>query len=102
MNRKLLLPYLSALLLSCLMCGATLAFAEDDVTRSTDAVTSILFDYNADEFATYVIHDDGSVDITFASNTPDALYSEILDKLLHNPDIKNVLAGKGGPACSLF
>lgn len=100
--RRKISPYLISFLMACCLVGGGMVMAGDDVTRSTDAITSILFDYNADDFATYVIHDDGTVDITFASNTPDALYSEILNKLQNNPDIKGILAGKGGPACSLF
>jgi hypothetical protein len=76
--------------------------ATDRETKSTDAVTAILFDHEAEEFATYRISDKGYVDIGFARNTPDLIYSVILNKLLHHPDIPEVLAGKGGPTCSRF
>jgi len=76
--------------------------AADPETKSTDAVTAILFEYEADQFATYRISDKGYVDIVFARNTPDLIYSVILNKLLHHPDIPGVLAGKGGPTCTLF
>lgn len=67
------------------------------------AVANILFEYDgAGEFATYRIDGRGFVEITFASNMPDALYSEILNRLQHDPAIRGVLAGRGGPACSLF
>jgi hypothetical protein len=42
------------------------------------------------------------VDATFTSNTPEPLYSEVVEKLRANPDIKGVLAGRGGPTCSRF
>ena len=76
--------------------------AADKESKSTDAVTAILFDHEAEEFATYKISSKGYVDITFASNTPDLIYSVILNKLLHHPDIPEVLSGKGGPACARF
>lgn len=76
--------------------------AEDPASAASTAVSGILFDYEADEFASYVINDKGYVNITFARNTPDALYSEILNKLQTHPGIKSVLAGRGGPACSRF
>jgi len=78
------------------------ALAADAETKATDAVTAILFENQADEFATYRINDKGEVDIVFARNTPDLTYSMILNKLKHHPDIPSVLAGKGGPKCSLF
>lgn len=83
-----------------LISGAVMA--ADPESKSTDAVTAILFDHEAEEFATYKISHKGNVDITFASNTPDLIYSVILNKLLHHPDIPEVLAGKGGPACARF
>jgi len=57
---------------------------------------------DADEFSSYSIEDDGFLDITFARNTPDVLYSEILNKLQKHPDIKGVLAGKSGTSCSVL
>ena len=81
---------------------AELAVAQDAESKTSSAVTNILFEYDADEFASYVIRENGWLDITFASNTPDALYSEILNKLQNNPNIKGVLSGKTGPTCSRF
>lgn len=78
------------------------ALAQDPESKSTDAVTAILFEHEADQFATYKISDKGHVDIVFARNTPDLIYAVILNKLLHHPDIPVVLAGKGGPTCTLF
>jgi len=88
-------------LLGGLMGGGP-AVAEDAVSKASAAVSGVLFDYDGDEFASYAIRDSGFVDITFASNTPDALYGEILNKLQMHPDIKGVLSGKGGPVCSRF
>lgn len=65
-------------------------------------MSRILFDYDADEFASYSEDEDGVVNITFARNSPDKLYSAILNKLQNDPDIKGVLAGKGGPVCETF
>jgi hypothetical protein len=100
--RKTFSFYLFSLFLITGLGKAGLVMAEDATSKASHAVTTILFDYDADEFTTYSIDEDGVVDITFAKNTPDALYSKILNALQNDPDIKGVLAGKGGPVCSQF
>ena len=92
------------------LLAAVLMFSVLSVTAVADkldnadaAVANILFDYEGSEqFATYIIKEDGFVDITFARNMPDKLYSEILAKLNNHPDINGVLAGKGGPVCTIW
>lgn len=75
----------------------------DELGRADAAVATILFEFDgSEEFATYRANDDGSVDLIFARNTPDALYEKILTRLQTHPDISSVLASKGGPACRLF
>jgi len=78
------------------------AFANDAESRATDALTSIIFDNDAESFTTYRISNKGFVDIIFAINTPDLTYSLLLNKLQRHPDIKGVLAGRGGPSCNSF
>lgn len=80
------------------------AWAEEDAqSRADRAVANLLFEYEgAEEFASYLIRPDGFVDISFASNMPDALYSELLARLQKHPDINGVIAGKGGYACQRF
>jgi len=78
------------------------AIAADTESKATDAVSSILFEHQAGEIATYRISETGFVNIVFPRNTPDLAYSVILNELLHHPDIKGVLAGKGGPVCNLY
>jgi len=90
------------LLVPLLIAGPWAAHAEDAMSKTSSAATGILFDYDASDFASYSIRDDGHLEITFARNTPDALYSEILNKLQNHPDIKGVLAGKDGPSCGRF
>ena len=48
------------------------------------------------------LNEDGSVDLIFASNTPDDLYENIITKLQNHPHITSVLASQGGPACKAF
>lgn len=86
----------------CLMLVLSPAGADDPLSAANAAVSNILFEYDADDFATFAINDRGFVDISFAQNTPDPLYSEILGKLRSHPDIKGVLPGKGGPVCARF
>jgi hypothetical protein len=88
--------------MTCSVADTSPVLAEDAPSKTSAAVTNILFEYDADEFASYSIRDSGFLDITFARNTPDALYSEMLNKLQKHPDIKGVLAGRGGPTCSRF
>jgi hypothetical protein len=77
--------------------------ASDAQFQADSAVADILFEYDgAETFATYAVAEDGFVDITFASNIPDELYSEILSRLQEHRAITGVLAGTSGPACSLF
>jgi hypothetical protein len=80
-----------------------LAFAEGAQDKADLAVANILFDYDTPaEFASYRVNDTGFVEIVFASNMPDSVYAELLDKLNKHPDIADVLAGRGGPICSLW
>jgi len=84
------------------LAGTGIALAKDIPSKANSAVTDIVFEYDANDFSTYAVRESGFVDVTFARNTPDALYGEILTKLKNHPDIKGVLAGKGGPGCSGF
>jgi hypothetical protein len=75
----------------------------DVLGKADAAVSDILFGYDgSEEYATYRANEDGSVDLVFARNTPDDLYEKILTELQKHPDIRSVLASKGGPACKLF
>ena len=89
-------------LLACFLGISSLSHA-DEATQADAAVANILFEYDgSEEYATYKANDDGSVDLIFASNTPDKLYEDILNQLQNHPHISSVLAGKGGPVCRLF
>jgi len=66
------------------------------------AVADILFENEADEFASYSVDEDGGAEVTFANNTPDDIYNKIVRALKSHKDIEDVLPGRGGPACSLF
>lgn len=77
--------------------------AEDAMLQADEAVADLLFDYDFDSsYATYSVSDSGFVSISFASNMPDELYSEVLNALKSNPRIKGVLAGKSLPPCSAW
>lgn len=86
------------------ICIAAISVADESpMDKADSAVANILFDYEySEEYTSYVVKEDGFVDVTFASNTPDELYSEILNKLNNHPDIDGVLAGKTGAYCSRF
>jgi len=83
--------------------GANASLLADELDKADAAVANTLFEYDgSEEYATYKANDDGSVDLIFAVNTPDALYEDILTKLQNHPHIRSVLASKGGPACKAF
>ena len=58
-------------------------------------------DFDA-SFATYTVSNSGFVSISFASDMPDELYSEVLNELKTHPGIKGVLAGKSFPPCNAW
>jgi hypothetical protein len=90
-------------LLFVFLCVTSLLLHADEQSQADAAVANILFEYDgSEEFATYKVNDDGSVDLIFASNTPDNIYEELLTKLQNHPHISSVLASKGGPVCKLF
>ena len=77
--------------------------ANSALDRADAAVADVLFGYeDSFEYATYSVKESGHVSITFANNIPDQLYGEILTELKNHEDISSVLAGKNGPACSIF
>lgn len=91
------------IIISLILCLSVISVVADELDKADSAVANILFDYDgSQEFASYAINEDGFVDITFASNTPDKLYGEILTKMQNHPDIDGVLSGKGGPICKLW
>ena len=95
--------FYSAFLAGLLFINTANLSIADALEKADAAVANILFEYDgSNEFASYRISEDGFVDIVFARNTPDKLYSEILNRLQNHPDIRDVLAGKGGPVCRLF
>ncbi len=101
MNR-ILAFFTLALLLAFTLPFSTPATAQDAESKANAAVSAILFEEDADEFTSFRIDGKGFLNVTFASNTPDEVYSRILNKLQNHPDIRGVLAGKGGPACRRF
>lgn len=86
------------------ICLTNLSMADDSpLDKADEAVANILFDYEySEEYTSYAVKEDGFVDVTFAQNIPDKLYSEILSKLNNHPDINGVLAGKTGAYCARF
>lgn len=86
-----------------LLLGSTPVFASASEAKAGEAVANVLFDFDgSNEFVSYVVRPDGFVDVVFARNTPEPLYAEVVAKLRAHPDIKGVLAGRGGPTCSRF
>jgi len=91
------------LLFFALLLNLSLPLHADELGKADSAVANLLFEYDgSEEYATYKANEDGSVDLIFASNTPDDLYEDIITKLQNHPDITSVLASKGGPACKAF
>lgn len=100
---KQIIRFITALALLSALSAVPAWAGEDAQSKADRAVANLLFEYDgAEEFASYLIRPDGLADISFASNMPDALYSELLAKLQKHPDINGVIAGKGGRACRRF
>ncbi|OOC49729.1 hypothetical protein [Thioalkalivibrio versutus] len=97
----LVLILVLALPLTLSGCATTHA-TTPEARASEDALSHILFDYDADAFTAYNMRRNGRVDITFARDVPDGLYSEMMDELRAHPDIRGVRSARTGPACGLF
>ena len=82
--------------------NVTSVYADGITEKAEAAVADILFENELDEYTTYSIEEDGSVDITFPNNTPNKIYGKIVRELKSHKNIVSVLPGRGGPACSLF
>ena len=90
-------------LVLALLLGGSSALASESDAKAGEAVANIIFDYDgSNEFVSYHVRPDGFVDAVFARNTPEPLYTEVVEKLRAHPDIRGVLAGRGGPTCSRF
>ena len=84
-------------------CLVAPSYAEDFMLQADEAVADILFDRDFDaSFATYTVSNSGFVSISFASDMPDELYSEVLNELKTHQGIKGVLAGKSLPPCNAW
>ncbi len=63
----------SRVILVCIaLVASAVVHADGELDKASAALTGILFEFSAEEFTSYSIKEDGWVDITFASNTPDA------------------------------
>lgn len=100
--RQALFRRMCAFLVSQLVLIAPPAIAQDAESRANEAVSEPLFEEDAEAFTSFRVNERGFVDISFASDTPDAVYVRIVQKLESHPDVDGVLAGKGGPACRRF
>ncbi|WP_017940341.1 MULTISPECIES: hypothetical protein [unclassified Thioalkalivibrio] len=98
----LALLFLISLPLAVSGCASTSQPNTPEALASEDALAQILFDYEADAFTAYNMRRNGTVDITFARDVPDGLYSQMVDDLRAHPDIRNVRSARTGPACGLF
>ena len=103
MKRHLSPSLLSLVLFLVLtMNGCATHTTTPEALASEDALAHILFDHDADAFTAYSIRRNGVIDITFARDVPDGLYSEMMGDLRDHPDIRGVRSARTGPACGLF
>ncbi len=59
-------------------------------------LSSLLFEQNLDNHASYNVHKDGSVIIHFDRNVSSESYTDIVQKLRAAPEISSVYAEQGG------
>ena len=75
----------------------TLTQEEIEIQNRADAaVSSLLFEQELDQVASYNARKDGFVVIKFAKSVPSLTYTQIVDKLRASPDIRGVRAEQGG------
>ncbi len=97
------MKHISLFLTLALFVGGASALADESETKAGEAVANVLFDFDgSNEFVSYVVRPGGFVDAVLARNTPEPLYNELVERLRAHPDVKDMLAGRGGPACSRF
>ena len=97
------MKFVSLFLTLALLIGGAPVFANESEAKASEAIANVLFDFDgSNEFVSYIVRPDGFVDAVFARNTPEPLYTDVVAKLRAHPDIKGVLAGRGGPTCSRF
>jgi len=79
-------------------------YAENAQDKADLAVANILFDYSQGEeqFASYRIDEYGYAYVTFANDTPDKLYGEMITAMQQHHDIRDIIPDKGGPTCKLW
>ena len=98
-----MLQKISVVLLLVCLTWVGLASAKDEMAAAEDAVSNVLWDYeDSFEYVLYSVSDSGYVEMTFASNTPDDLYVEIITKLNRHPDVDGLMAGKNGAVCDIW
>ena len=91
-----------SLLLAGLVGCAGSQVATESAMQSEDAVAAILFEYGADGFTTYKVERSGAVEVSFARDTPDEVFNELVDVLRAHPDTGRVRVDRSAPACGLF
>lgn len=98
---KLLQKLTTFLLCSFLLTGQPL-LAADPPLSAENAITDIIFEHDANDFVTYEIESSGYTKVTFARNTPDDIYNNMVSEMRKHPDINGLLPGKTGASCSRF
>ena len=90
---RIMRKYTFLLLITVMAAFSLPTIAGDAQDKADYAVGNILFEYEVPDGdgASYVIEDNGFVNIQFAENIPEDLYSKVLTALKSHPDIKGVL-----------
>lgn len=94
---KLLYPVLITLLLSA--CGGGNALTKKEMaiqTKADNTVSTILFDNDLSETASYNVKKDGSVVIKFAESVSSKNYTKVVDLLRSNKAVNSVYAEQSG------
>lgn len=92
-----------AVIAVCGLLAGLPAKADDAEAKASEAIANVLFDFDgSNEYVSYRVREDGFVDVTFARNTPEQLYADVVEKMRAAPGVTGVLAGRGGPTCSRF
>ena len=85
------------LIVSGCMSQSVLTKEEIETQNWADAaVSGVLFEYELDDEASYNVHKDGFLVIKFADSVPSSQYTQVVEILRSNPQIRGVRAEQGG------
>lgn len=98
MNHPLLLSVFVLVLLLC-GCAGQDSLSQEELKKQyqvDSVVSSVLFEHELDESASYHVRNDGFVVIKFADAVPFDIYNKVVSELRANPEVEGLRAEQNG------